>query len=233
MDDLDTNLQNYKLQLQQVEAALTTNPDNEELLKLKSDLEEVITLTKDLLKAQLTEEKNTDGEIEEQDITDIITDESPNEVKKDWKAGDICLALLVSDGQYYEARIESIEGEEVSVIFSHNRSSEVTTVEFIKEPPRTDGSSKFKKPPLSKAREYQKKKKMKKLQRYKQLEEERETEKNKWLAFASKTTKKGVVKKSIFASPDNVHGRVGIGTCGVSGRGMTEFHSAEKWKKGV
>ena len=41
----------------QVEAALTTNPDNEELLKLKADLEEVITLTKDLIKAQIIEEK--------------------------------------------------------------------------------------------------------------------------------------------------------------------------------
>lgn len=38
-------------------------------------------------------------------------------------------------------------------------------------------------------------------------------------------------KKSIFASPDNVNGRVGIGTCGVAGRGMTEYQQAEKHKK--
>ena len=38
-------------------------------------------------------------------------------------------------------------------------------------------------------------------------------------------------KKSIFASPDNVNGRVGIGTCGVSGKGMTEYMQAEKHKK--
>lgn len=42
-----------------------------------------------------------------------------------------------------------------------------------------------------------------------------------------------MIKKSIFASPDNVNGRVGIGTCGVSGKGMTEFVPAEKWRKGV
>uniref|UniRef100_A0A0A9Z1N9 Survival of motor neuron-related-splicing factor 30 n=1 Tax=Lygus hesperus TaxID=30085 RepID=A0A0A9Z1N9_LYGHE len=231
MEELDANLQNYKLQLQQVEAALTTNPDNEELLKLKSDLEEVITLTKDLIKAQLLEDKVGDDDLEEKDITDLSNPEPLHSTKKDWQPGDICMAMLVSDGQYYEAQIESVEGDEVSVIFTHNKSSEVTTVEFIRELPRSEGSSKFKKQPLSKVREYQKKKKMKKLQRYKQLEEERETEKNKWLAFSSKSSKKGVIKKSIFASPDNVNGRVGIGTCGVSGKGMTEFPTAEKWKK--
>lgn len=43
--------------------------------------------------------------------------------------------------------------------------------------------------------------------------------------------KKGIPKKSIFASPDNVNGRVGIGTCGLGGKGMTEFPTAEKRKK--
>lgn len=42
-----------------------------------------------------------------------------------------------------------------------------------------------------------------------------------------------MTKKSIFASPDNVNGRVGIGTCGMSGKPMTEFTTAEKWRKGV
>lgn len=40
-----------------MEAALTTSPDNEELLKLKGDLEEVIRLTVDLIKAQISEDK--------------------------------------------------------------------------------------------------------------------------------------------------------------------------------
>jgi len=47
-------------------------------------------------------------------------------------------------------------------------------------------------------------------------------------------TKKGLLnkKKSIFASPESVQGRVGIGTCGVSGKGMTEYSAADKWRKG-
>lgn len=82
-------------------------------------------------------------------------------------------------------------------------------------------------------REYLKKKKQKKQQRFKQIEEERETEKNKWLNFHTKAAKKpGVRTKSIFASPDNLTGRVGIGTCGISGKPMTEYTPGEKWKKG-
>ena len=44
MDDLET----YKAQLEQVQAALTTDPENEDLLKLQKDLEEVINLTLEL-----------------------------------------------------------------------------------------------------------------------------------------------------------------------------------------
>lgn len=72
--------------------------------------------------------------------------------------------------------------------------------------------------------------------RFKELEEERESEKNKWLNFTTKNSKKTGVKaknKSIFASPDNVNGRVGIGTCGVSGKPMTEYSHGEKYRKGI
>lgn len=75
---------------------------------------------------------------------------------------------------------------------------------------------------------------MKKLQRFKELEDERESDKNKWLNFTTKNSKKpGMKVKSIFASPENVTGRVGIGTCGVAGRGMTEFTVGEKYRKGA
>ncbi|KAL8578888.1 hypothetical protein ACOMHN_001850 [Nucella lapillus] len=77
-------------------------------------------------------------------------------------------------------------------------------------------------------------KSQKKAQRLKQMEEERETEKNKWLDFNAKTfskTSKGKVKKSIFATPDGMSGRVGVGTCGLSGKPMTAYQMQEKWKK--
>ncbi|GBP08532.1 Survival of motor neuron-related-splicing factor 30, partial [Eumeta japonica] len=60
-------------------------------------------------------------------------------------------------------------------------------------------------------KEYLKKRNQKKLQRFRELEEEREQDKNKWLNFTTKNSKKhGMVIKSIFASPENVEGRVGI-----------------------
>ena len=38
MSDESADLQTYRVQLEQVEAALVGDPDNEELLKLKQDL---------------------------------------------------------------------------------------------------------------------------------------------------------------------------------------------------
>ncbi len=48
---------------------------------------------------------------------------------------------------------------------------------------------------------------------------------------ALKTKKGGIVKKSIFATPDGPGGKVGVGTCGISGRPMTDYMQAEKRKK--
>merc|ERR1712158_276748 len=83
-------------------------------------------------------------------------------------------------------------------------------------------------------REYMKKKKEKKKERFQKMETEREQEKSKWQNFSAKAFgKKGFVKKSIFKTPENATGRVGIGTCGVSGKDMTEFSERTKHKKGV
>ncbi|XP_011502993.1 PREDICTED: survival of motor neuron-related-splicing factor 30 isoform X2 [Ceratosolen solmsi marchali] len=235
MDDL----QNYKLQLQQVEAALTTDPENEELLKLKIDLEEVIELTHDLIKSQ-QQEKKPDQDEKNAELLAVLASK--------WKAGDQCLAPWSEDGKfrYYEATIESIvEDGVVNLIFNEYKNKDVTMLSHLKSVAKRPASDwaeqKSKKMQVSaiagmdpnKQREYLKKRKQKKLQRFKELDEEREQEKNKWLAFANKSTKKGVIKKSIFATPENVNGRVGIGTCGVSGKEMTKFSNGEKWRRGA
>lgn len=45
---------------------------------------------------------------------------------------------------------------------------------------------------------------------------------------------KGAPKKSIFATPESTSGRVGVGTCGVGGRPMTEYQmKMEKLKKTI
>lgn len=97
------DLQNYKLQLQQVsgfmviglnfgalltlqsifqvEAALLTDPENSELLKLKQDLEEVIELTRDLIKTQLSEQKKSSyvEPSRSKPETSTATDAEPNQ----------------------------------------------------------------------------------------------------------------------------------------------------------
>jgi len=233
-DDLQANLQSYYLQLEQVDAALTSDPGNDELEKLKTDLQEVIDLTKELLTQQSGSSADSDA--------------------RDWKVGDKCLAPWSQDktGRSYEAVIEEIHPDgRVSVGFPAHSIGEMTHVSNLKsldstyKPPTRDssaaGSSVKRVAPkeslaerklaLQKQKEYLKKRKQKKQERVKEQEHEREKEKKKWLSFSHK---KGLLnkKKSIFASPETVDGRVGIGTCGVSGKPMTEFSAADKWRKG-
>lgn len=96
--------------------------------------------------------------------------------------------------------------------------------------------NKVKRQLLQQQRDNLKKKQLKKQQRLKGLEEEREKEKHKWQQFNYKANNKhlkGAVKKSIFASPESVSGRVGVGTCGLGGKPMTEFTQADKYKRGI
>lgn len=234
------DLRNYKLQLQQVEAALLTDSENEELLKLKADLEEVIELTRDLIKSQEGDSKNNIHSSSNDDdvtasllATDIggVAESTPK-----WRISEKCLAKWKADGMFYEATVEEVGESNLKVKFDGYSSLETVSIIDVKslnsgtKRPLSGDENKHGK---GYNREYLKKKKQKKQQRFKQIEEERETEKNKWLTFHTKASRKpGVKNKSIFASPDNLTGRVGIGTCGISGKPMTEYTPGEKWKKG-
>lgn len=98
----------------QVEAALLTDPENSELLKLKKDLEEVIELTRDLIKTQLEEQKKS-AYVEPTAQTDnskptessayydeieaaLIAAEKLVQTSKVWKIGDKCQAKWTEDG---------------------------------------------------------------------------------------------------------------------------------------
>ncbi|KAL8576036.1 hypothetical protein ACOMHN_052054 [Nucella lapillus] len=246
-DELQENLKTYKLQLQQVEASLTTDGSNDDLLKLKGDLEEVIDLTQELISGKTA---GAGGSAQEGESTSgaAAAEETPNEEPEySWKIGDQCMAVYSEDGMYYEAIIEEIlDDGACTITFSEYGNTDVSQVSLLKpmDEDRKRGAEtvsgpdakkiKSKKDIIAEQREYKRKKSQKKAQRLKQMEEERETEKNKWLDFNTKTfskTSKGKVKKSIFATPDGVSGRVGVGTCGVSGKPMTAYQMQEKWKK--
>ncbi|KAJ9597047.1 hypothetical protein L9F63_027063, partial [Diploptera punctata] len=116
------NLQNYKLQLQQV-----------------------IELTRDLIKTQLLELKaaeNSAGGSQGRGCyhKGFWAGRATSRGRKFalrgiGKVGDKCLAVWSEDGQYYEATIEDIteDGEEVSVVFDSYKNSDVTTMAMLRE----------------------------------------------------------------------------------------------------
>ncbi|CRK95450.1 CLUMA_CG008919, isoform A [Clunio marinus] len=225
------DLSNYKLQLQQVEVALLTDAENAELLKLKDDIEQLITLQKELIKTQEVEQRKyiEPSSSANAERTAYYKDQKIKAPLKIWKVGEKCMARDATNGQFYEATIEAITDDgDVSVIFDTYQNKGQTNVKDLKEyKVRVEvfpqNSNKRVRP---NHKEYLKKKKLKKQQRLAELEEEREVEKNKWLQFNSKASKKQLVKtQSIFQSPDTVSGRVGVGTCGISGKQMTSFQT--------
>ena len=68
----ESELSTYQLQLQQVEAALTSDPANSELLKLKTDLEQVINLTKTLIEQQVAKSNQNEEEEEEEETGELL-----------------------------------------------------------------------------------------------------------------------------------------------------------------
>ncbi|MXQ91315.1 hypothetical protein E5288_WYG015531 [Bos mutus] len=210
-EDLAKQLASYKAQLQQVEAALSGNGENEDLLKLKKDLQEVIELTKDLLSTQPSETLAS---------SDNFASTQPTH---SWKVGDKCMAIWSEDGQCYEAEIEEIDEENgtAAITFAGYGNAEVTPLLNLKpveegRKAKEDSGNKpmSKKEMIAQQREYKKKKALKKAQRIKELEQEREDQK---------------VKRSIFASPESVTGKVGVGTCGIADKPMTQYQDTSKY----
>ncbi|XP_060222198.1 survival of motor neuron-related-splicing factor 30-like [Meriones unguiculatus] len=98
-EDLAKQSASYKAQLQQVKAALSGNGVDEDLLKLKKDLQEVIGLTKDLLSTQPSETLAS---------SDSLACAQPTH---SWKVGDRCMAIWSEEGQCCEAEIEELDEE--------------------------------------------------------------------------------------------------------------------------
>lgn len=69
---------------------------------------------------------------------------------------------------------------------------------------------------LAKKKEKNRKKKAKLREKHKVQLDIAESEKQSWQSFANKKGLKGVTRKSIFASPCSVTGKVGVGTNGIA-----------------
>ena len=101
MSASEADLKSYNLQMQQVDAALTSDPNNPELLKLKEDLQEVISLTEDLL-------EETRAATTSVAVPEPVQEESPKKKAKPhdhikpikhWQVGEQCQAIWDKDGK--------------------------------------------------------------------------------------------------------------------------------------
>ncbi|KAJ2957168.1 hypothetical protein NQZ79_g7061 [Umbelopsis isabellina] len=219
-------LADYRYQLEQIEASLESDPQNSELLKLKSDLEELISLTSQFETVQSspatpTKKSEVNQKVEEKPAS------SAAPLYQQYSVGQEVMAKYQADGKYYKAKVSNVGGSGVvySVIFSGYQDVEIVKAEDIKP---IDNKNKNKRPAGVFQESSDKKaapvKKPKKTAAV-------EVKKNAWLNFANKSEKKKKIsatpinKKSMFKTPDNPEGKVGV--IG-SGRGMTGFQQRGK-----
>lgn len=202
-------LETYQVQLSQVEVALAADPANTELASLRSELKELIDLTK----AAIAQAEAPKPEIRKQSV-------ASGAAVPEYAAGDEILAKYSGDGSWYPARVTSVGGSSdnrvYSVVFKGYNNTELLTATAIKRLPPSFGNVAPSKRKLSKEdeeeREKKKKKNEKKIEIRAQKAKEQLSKQATWQKFTKKAERKGVniagvSGTSIFKTPDNPHGR--------------------------
>lgn len=203
-----SELEKYKIQLQQVEAALIGEPANEDLLKLKEDLNEIIELQLELIGSGADANASTTTSNATGASGSVFSD------KITWKVGDRCLAPTKS-GQRHVAVIDGISQDKVAITFAANgkkdmvRLSDLTPApieekkKYIFQTGKTGGSKKE----WQMERERRKARAQKKEQRRKNMDEAKEQEKSKWKNFNAKAESKSLKGlKRVIASGSSADG---------------------------
>ena len=90
----------------QVEVALAADPTNEDLLKLKADLEEIIKVTQELFQFTTTADSSASGSSRSAELSN-----------HKWKVGERCMAKS-KNGQKLIAIIDGITEDKVAVTFA-------------------------------------------------------------------------------------------------------------------
>lgn len=233
MDKAD--LETYQVQLSQVEFALQTDSENEQLLSLRSELGQLISLAQEAIaQAELVASSSRNG------VTRKSASATPAFT---WSAGDECVAKYSGDGNWYPARVISVGGSTenpvYSIVFRGYNNTELVKGSEIKSLPanyQEKAPAAANKRKLTKTeeeeREKKKKKNEKKLEAKAAKAKEQMVKQVQWQKFAKKAEKKGVQiagmsGTSIFKTPDNPLGRVGVTG---SGQGMTEVKLMGKHK---
>jgi len=215
VDSLREKLGQYIEQLQTIEDVLKDDPVNEEYIQIKKDLNEVITLTKDLLKLKIEETKvGSSARPTSPKISSSVPHSGLTTSPTAFAAGTICEAKYSVDGVWYKAKIESIlEGGKYHVTYVEYGNNEIVSIADIR--PLRDLTKQTKNNPLKRPSvpdaiqqipkslqilptdteedRVAKKKRVhaiKSANRLKNLEEERNHVKNAWLKFQTKPKKK-------------------------------------------
>ncbi|KAG0242937.1 hypothetical protein BGW41_003102 [Actinomortierella wolfii] len=163
-----------------------------------------------------------------------------------WAVGDKCRALYEGDGKFYEATILAVgqSGDLFTVEFKGYESSPPSLVRKQDLRPSHDHSHKKRKQISSEevatgdeaegasstaattAAAGKVAPKKKKVNKAAEEAQEQIQKQNAWKNFATKGKKTGILaKKSMFATPDSPHGKVGVVG---SGKGMTQFQQRGK-----
>jgi len=245
VEELEKQIEEYKSQLEIVNAALKEEPDSEEFSGVRKSLQDVLKITHDLLFL-----KRETQAPKYEDIQEIAT-------KRGVYIGMQCEALW-GDGKWYKAVVSNMTEYGFGVTFSEYNTTEVVPPESVRprkkidvvvlesgQPPKASTGSSIVVtskgelvvpnslkilPTDSEAVRKTKKKRLKRLKsqyRLKKAEEERNTRKRSWQVFQSQgKTKRARKGPSIFQSPDSVSGKVGVTG---SGKGMTEY-TAQKYE---
>ena len=252
---MDQNeLEMYQVQLSQVEQALKTDPDNEELASLASELKELIELTKQSIASTAgpSAPSSSGTAASKPDASRKPSQTSVPMSGKAWSAGDECLAKYAGDGNWYPAKITSVGGaadnKVYSIVFKGYNTTELVKASELKgltsaylnnsesTNPYSNGAAGKRK--LSKVEEEEKLRK--KARNEKKLEvravkaREQNEKKATWQKFTKKAEKKGisiagVSGTSIFKTPDNPLGK-GLSSSHVSPhRDQTLKYLSPKW----
>lgn len=223
-----SELKQYQYQLDSVNLALSQNPDNQELKNLKTELTDLIALTKTYFEDQV---KETASNVKN-------FGQVRYEYTETYKIGETVMARWVSgDNAFYPAKITSITGSSMNTVYTvkflEYNTSETLQAYHVK--PISEGKKRAieieqEKPPpppaIANAPPLPPKK-----QKTIKAKDELIAGQRVWQTFSQKGIKRGrtgkverIGEKSIFRSPDEFGGKVGV--IG-SGKGMTK----ESWKR--
>lgn len=220
-----TRLKSYEQQLAQVQGALSTDRDNQELLNLEVELKNLILLTKQLIEAA---ETPAAGPSSKKPATAALSqaNHQSSEVRK-YAAGEECQAKYAGDGRWYSARIVAVGGSSsdprYTILYKGYDSTEIVTLASLR-PLRNAAASSHshtsstvatnKRPASAIAKltpeeeqekERKRKRSEKKAERSASKSAEANAMQNTWQKFAKKAEKRGTLKtdKSMFKTPDD------------------------------